>query len=191
MRFSASRFMVAVLMVLVSAGALAVNTKFHDAPDSAKAMKNPYEGKSDAADAGKVAYARNCLACHGKAGKGTGNIPSLVDGKLDGVAPGEVFWFITQGSPANGMPSWAALPEASRWQIVTYVNLLAAGKAAPAASATPAEVSTSKLNSPPPTAPFTDFRYEAPGTTRKITVKDLPAPFATKSADNGAELVAR
>jgi glucose/arabinose dehydrogenase len=191
MRFSASRFMVAVLMVLVSAGALAVNTKFHDAPDSAKAMKNPYEGKSDAADAGKVAYARNCLACHGKAGKGTGNIPSLVDGKLDGVAPGEVFWFITQGSPANGMPSWAALPEASRWQIVTYVNLLASGKAAPAASATPAEVSTSKLNSPPPTAPFTDFRYEAPGTTRKITVKDLPAPFATKSADNGAELVAR
>ena len=42
-----------------------------------------------------------------------------------------------------------------------------------------------------PNAPFTDFRYEKPGTTRKITVKDLPQPYATDSAQNGAEVVAR
>src|SRR6202043_2459804 len=42
-----------------------------------------------------------------------------------------------------------------------------------------------------PNAPFTDFRYEMPGTTRKITVKDLPQPYATDSAQNGAEVVAR
>ena len=73
---------------------------------------------SRAVDAGKLLYARNCLACHGKAGKGTGNVPSLVDGKLNGVTQGEVFWFVTKGDKDNGMPAWAFLPEEKRWQIV-------------------------------------------------------------------------
>lgn len=44
---------------------------------------------------------------------------------------------------------------------------------------------------PAPKAPFTDYRYEKPGTTRKITPQDLPAPYATKSATNGPNLVDR
>ena len=44
---------------------------------------------------------------------------------------------------------------------------------------------------PPPKAPFTDYRYEKPGTTRKITPQDLPAPYATKSATNGPHVVTR
>lgn len=190
----ASRTGLAAFLVFLSIARLqAVDKKFHDAPDSAKAMKNPFEGQPAAADAGKPLYARNCLACHGKAGKGTGNVPSLVDGKLDGVAEGEVFWFITQGDKDNGMPSWAFLPEEKRWQIVTYVEALASGKAAP--TATPAAAATGAsaqpLKDPSPNAPFTDFRYETPGTTRKITVKDLPEPFVTKSSSNGPEVVAR
>jgi glucose/arabinose dehydrogenase len=43
----------------------------------------------------------------------------------------------------------------------------------------------------PPNAPFTDYRYEKPGTVRKITVQDLPAPYATKSAENGPSVVDR
>jgi glucose/arabinose dehydrogenase len=43
---------------------------------------------------------------------------------------------------------------------------------------------------PPPQAPFTDYRFERPGTIRKITVNDLP-PYATKSASNGPRLVPR
>ena len=73
----------AILLSINSMVAAAVDTKFHNAPDSAKATKNPYEGDDAAAQAGKALYARNCLSCHGKAGKGTGNVPSLVDGKLD------------------------------------------------------------------------------------------------------------
>jgi len=119
-------------------------------------------------------------------------VPSLVDGKLKGVASGEVFWFITKGDTDNGMPSWAFLPEQKRWQIVTYVESLAAGTATGVVTAAPAaEVAASPLKDPSPQAPFTDFRYEAPGTTRKITVNDLPQPFATQSSNNGAELVAR
>jgi glucose/arabinose dehydrogenase len=172
--------------------AAAVDTTFHNAPDSAKKMKNPYEGQDSEAQAGKPLYAKNCLSCHGKLGKGTGNVPSLVDGKLDSVPLGEIFWFITHGDKDNGMPSWAQLPAKQRWQIVTYVtSALPTASAQPTATAAPADTNTSKLKAPPPTPPFTDFRYEKPGTVRKITVKDLPQPYATQSSDNGPELVAR
>ena len=43
----------------------------------------------------------------------------------------------------------------------------------------------------PPTPPFTDFRYQKPGTSHKITVNDLPQPYATKSAYNFARPVPR
>ena len=171
-----------------------VDKKFHNAPESAQQMKNPYEGNDAAAQAGKPLYGKYCLSCHGKAGKGTGNVPSLVDGKLDSVAPGEIFWFVTRGSKANGMPSWAMLPANTRWKIVTYVtSMLPALNAQPVTTAAPvpADVSTFKLKAPPPTPPFTDFRYEKPGTIHKITVNDLPQPYATQSSYNGPKVVAR
>jgi glucose/arabinose dehydrogenase len=198
MRFAA-RIAAAAIFLLSIAALQAVDQNFHNAPDSAKQQKNPYHGAAAAA-AGKPLYAKNCLSCHGKAGKGTGNVPSLVDGKLKGVSQGEVFWFITQGSKDNGMPSWAFLPEKDRWQIVSYVEGVlaappgAAAGAAAADNAAPAAEqasSTAKLKDKAPQAPFTDFRYEAPGTTRKITVADLPEPFVTHSANNGPDVVAR
>src|SRR5579864_3659225 len=181
------------LAFLVPGTLQAVDKNFHDAPDSAKAEKNPYEGQQEAIDAGKTVYARNCLACHGKAGQGTGNVPSLVGGKLKGVAPGEVFWFVTKGSKENGMPSWAFLPEQKRWQVVSYVEAMAEGKAPTSASAAPPAdtASASPIKAAVPHTPFTDFRYEKPGTVRKISVNDLPQPYETKSSDNGADLVAR
>ncbi len=184
----------AAIILLPAALLLAadVDTKFHNASASAQAMKNPYDGQDAAAQAGKQLYAHNCASCHGTAGKGTGNVPSLVGGKLDSVKPGEVFWFITRGDKENGMPSWAALPVKQRWQIVTYVKSMGSSQSSQQASApAPADVSTSKLKAAPPTPPFSDFRYEKPGASRKITVKDLPPPYATHSADNGPQLVAR
>jgi glucose/arabinose dehydrogenase len=195
MRFHASRIvpvvLVSLLLILV-ATALADDKSFHDAPASAAALKNPFAGQQAAADAGKAVYARYCQSCHGRAGHGTGNVPSLVDGKLKGVAEGEVFWFITKGDLPNGMPAWDSLPEESRWQVVTFVEAMASGKVGPGAAAAPAaEVNTGAIKDASPNAPFTDFRYEVPGTTRKITAKDLPQPYASQSSNNGPDLVAR
>src|SRR5580658_4416735 len=38
---------------------------------------------------------------------------------------------------------------------------------------------------------FTNYSKEKPGVTRKLTVADLPAPYATKGVDNGADMVKR
>ena len=194
MRLSVNRLcVVTVLSVLPFLVLRAADNPFHDAPASAKATKNPLAGQPTAIDAGKTVYARNCLSCHGKALKGTGNVPSLVDGKLKGVTSGEIFWFITKGDKPNGMPSWAFMPEQKRWQVVSYVQAVESGKVTASGSGAAPAASTSgaALKDPSPNAPFTDFRYEKPGTVRKITVNDLPKPYATKSAENGAEVVAK
>ena len=39
--------------------------------------------------------------------------------------------------------------------------------------------------------PFIDYRDEKPGNVRKITLQDLPEPYATKSAGNGPNIVPR
>ena len=194
MRPSVTRLFTAIVLSVLPFLALqAADNPFHDAPASAKATKNPLAGQQAAIDAGKTVYARNCLSCHGKGLKGTGNVPSLVDGKLKGVTSGEIFWFITKGDKPSGMPSWAFMPEEKRWQVVSYVEAVVSGKeTAGGSSAAPAaSTSGAALKDPSPNAPFTDFRYEKPGTVRKITVNDLPKPFATKSASNGPEVVSR
>src|SRR4051794_28911881 len=41
------------------------------------------------------------------------------------------------------------------------------------------------------TPPFSDFRIEKPGAVHRITVADLPKPFATEAANNGPKVVPR
>src|ERR1700682_1850830 len=139
MRSFANSHALAAAAILLPAALLAadVDEKFHNAPASAQTAKNPYAGQEKAAQAGRKLYARNCQSCHGKLGKGTGNVPSLVGGKLDSVTPGEVFWFITRGDKDNGMPAWASLPAKQRWQIVTYLKSMGTSPAAQEAIAPP------------------------------------------------------
>lgn len=168
--------------------AMAQAQSFHDAPSTAVAATNPYHGQATAIDAGSTLYAGRCASCHGNIGQGSGNIPALRQGAAQQASEGALFWFITKGAPANGMPSWAVLPEQQRWQIVAYLKTLPTVKAAAVAQST---ASGSPIHTPPPTPPFTDFRYEVPGMIHKITVNDLPPPFASKSSSNGPDVVAR
>ncbi len=169
----------------------AQDERFHNAPASSVQLKNPYAGQPEAAVAGSKLYAANCSACHGDNGRGTGNIPPLTQGPTQSASDGEVFWYLTTGSLDNGMPPWNSLPEAERWQLVAYLkalkNISSAPEKAPLAIA-PKPVPT---NAPPPQPPFTDFRFEQPGIVHKITAHDLPAPYVSKSAENGPQVVAR
>jgi glucose/arabinose dehydrogenase len=173
----------------------AQNAAFHGAPASAAVEANPESGAASI-EAGHAVYQQRCAACHGPMAKGQGNIPALASGPTQAAKAGEIFWYITRGDLSNGMPSWAALPEQRRWQVVAYVknlnspSLNSSAAAAPAAAA-PEMEAASTLTVPQPRAPFTDFRYEKPGTVRKITVADLPKPFATESAGNGPTVVPR
>jgi glucose/arabinose dehydrogenase len=165
----------------------AQQSSFHDAPAAAAALANPYQGVAEA-QTGRDLYGANCASCHGTSAQGGGSIPPLAHSAVQGATDGELFWFITTGSVKDGMPSWSALPEQQRWQIVTYLKTLVVAPAiAAVAAAAPAPIG----DAPPPTPPFTDFRFERPGNTRRITVDDLPAPFATASAANAASIVAR
>ncbi|MBI2816244.1 MAG: sorbosone dehydrogenase family protein [Acidobacteria bacterium] len=44
---------------------------------------------------------------------------------------------------------------------------------------------------PPPDKPFSDYRDQRPGTVHRITVQDLPQPFATDAVANAPRLISR
>jgi mono/diheme cytochrome c family protein len=178
----------ALLAILTYPLIEAQTLSFHNAPVSAKETKNPSGGDRRAAETGGQLYAVNCSSCHGGQGQGTGNVPALKTGAAQAATDGELFWFITQGDVNNGMPSWAALPEERRWQIVSYVK--AGLPAIPRPTNSP-DMDANAASAPAPQGPFTDFRFEAPGKIRKISVQDLPAPFTTASAGNAPKLVDR
>ena len=50
--------------------------------------------------------------------------PSLKTDRIRTATDGDLEWFLRQGDLAHGMPSWSSLPEAQRWQIVTYLRSL-------------------------------------------------------------------
>jgi len=100
----------------------AQSTTFRGAPASEAQVKNPYEGKPAAAAAGKKLYGQNCAQCHGNNLQGIGPAPALDTASVRSAKPGELFWFITDGKVASGMPSWSGLPKQQRWQIVTFLQ---------------------------------------------------------------------
>lgn len=179
--------LVFVLCSLVYALSIkAQSTGFHGAPASAKELLPPSIAGIGAS--GKVSYELHCASCHGTTGHGSGNIPSLTTETIRSVSPGELFWFISRGNPTDGMPSWEQLPEAQRWQIVSFLKTF---EPLGIAAAETADSKPAFENAVAPKPPFTDYRFERPGQIHKITVADLPAPYETPSASNGPIIVPR
>jgi mono/diheme cytochrome c family protein len=93
-----------------------------------RARSNPYAAEPDAPAAGARIFAEHCAACHGAEAEGRAEgkhiRPNLHSARLKQATPGELFWLLTNGSQRNGMPSWSRLPEAQRWQVITYLKSL-------------------------------------------------------------------
>ena len=187
----------AVLALLAGCFILVVraqSTSPRNAPSTAQALVNPYAGRTAAVGAGRQLYANHCASCHGISGEGAGNVPPLAHGALHSDADGAIFWYITTGNAENGMPSWASLPKDQRWKLVTFIKAISAGQvsgARVAESVATLPVGNTASNAPPPQPPFTDYRYEKPGTFRHIHLRDLSAPYASASATNGPTIVTR
>jgi mono/diheme cytochrome c family protein len=93
-----------------------------EVPKSTHSRRNPYEGDVEAVRAGHKLFEQHCAVCHGADALGRGKAPALNSQLIKALPSGDLFWFLTNGNLWAGMPSWASLPEARRWQIVTYLK---------------------------------------------------------------------
>ena len=74
-----------------------------------------------------------CVMCHGKQGRGDGQLAGQFDPRprnfacaatVDGIPDGQLFWIIKNGSPGTAMPGYGGLDVAEIWQIVAYLRSL-------------------------------------------------------------------
>jgi putative copper resistance protein D len=86
-----------------------------------------------------TSYGTRCATCHGVGGKGDGpGGAGLPKPPADLTAPhtgqhtaGDLFWWITHGIRAGGMPPFGeTLPEEERWDVINFLRALAAGEGA-------------------------------------------------------------
>jgi mono/diheme cytochrome c family protein len=91
-------------------------------PGKAAEKQNPYQGNGEAERSGAKLYDRECASCHGAKREGLSKAPALVGREIQNTPSGALFWVLTHGSRGRGMPSFAHLPEARRWQIVTFLQ---------------------------------------------------------------------
>ncbi|RMH35913.1 MAG: cytochrome c [Nitrospirae bacterium] len=106
-----------------------------DQIEAARARTNPFPPTPENIAKGKAIYHGKgfCVTCHGRDGKGLGNIPGL-RGKLPrnftdrawqaARSDGELFWILQNGSPGTDMASFIplVLSEDEAWHVLLYVR---------------------------------------------------------------------
>jgi mono/diheme cytochrome c family protein len=101
-----------------------VYAELANAPEKARARRNPLESDPDAVAAGRILFEQHCSECHEDAAEGGKKGPNLRAEEVQGSPPGAIFWVLTNGVVRRGMPVWSKLPEPQRWQLVTYIKSL-------------------------------------------------------------------
>jgi mono/diheme cytochrome c family protein len=99
-----------------------VYTELAKAPKKAATRRNPLATDPDAAAAGSKLFSLHCAECHGDMAEGTRKAPSLLADEVQRATPGTLFWLLTNGVVRRGMPVWSKLPEAQRWQLVSFIK---------------------------------------------------------------------
>lgn len=142
-------------------------------------------GSKDLLDLGTATYQQHCVACHGPNGDGKGDAAYLLFPRprdfttgnhrlvstWEGVPTDEdLFRTISRGMPGSAMPSWAHLPERTRWALVHYVKTFSKRPFAIGAPAEPASVGSSGAGviQVPPEPPYT---VEAEARARELFTK--------------------
>lgn len=115
-----------ILVLTVSAGALAgADSLWDHVPPRNHVRTNPLADRPDTVHAGAILYRDHCQQCHRQDAQGDGHKrPPLRSEHLRAASDGDIEWFLRQGDLRHGMPSWSGLPEAQRWQIVSYLRSL-------------------------------------------------------------------
>ena len=135
-RFLQSAGMLAGLTAVsyVLAFTVAPNIPTPPVPFTARFMSNPVPDTTASIDAGRSLFQANCAICHGSRALGDGPQAFTLNPKPFNLqvhvplhATGEVFYWVSNGVANTGMPAWEGkLSEEQRWQIIRYLDALAA-----------------------------------------------------------------
>lgn len=137
-RFAHSAGFLGVLAV-VSLGigyTIAPNIPTPAVPFTARFAQNPTPDNPATVAFGRALYQQNCAICHGQKGLGDGPAaltlnprPFNLQVHVPQHAPGELEYWISEGIAFTAMPAWKdKLTETERWEIVRYLQALAAGQ---------------------------------------------------------------
>jgi mono/diheme cytochrome c family protein len=102
-----------------------------DPPAGYADLTNPLDITTQMLDEGKTIFIRECMVCHGDAGRGNGPYRSTIqpgppdfgDGSYGDYTDSDYFWRISEGVPWTAMPSWKLqYGEEDRWKLVHYIR---------------------------------------------------------------------
>ncbi|HEX9495841.1 MAG TPA: cytochrome c [Candidatus Limnocylindria bacterium] len=133
-----------VAVCLSLAYTVAPNIPTPPVPLTARFQQNPTPETPETIAWGKQLFQQNCALCHGPQGKGDGALaPTLFPHPVNlqlhvpQHAPGELYYWISNGIPGTSMPAWAdvdpatgkpRLSDEDRWAIIRYLQALARGE---------------------------------------------------------------
>jgi mono/diheme cytochrome c family protein len=93
-------------------------------PEKHRAKQNPLSKDPEATAAGEILFEQHCEECHGAHGVGGKKAPSLRAAEVQESSEGAIFYILSNGIVRKRMPVWSKLPEAQRWQLVSYIKSL-------------------------------------------------------------------